>query len=104
MVVFAALRQRLKGWKPAGEWTVGKWGLLINALALAYGITAIYLLAQPADSESFFDQWIVLIGLAVVIGSGLLYMFVAKPYGKSNAPENDAIAHAAAMRAQRQSQ
>ena len=102
MVVFAALRQRLQGWKPAGEWTVGRWGMPINILALVYGVSAIYLLAQPAESESFFDQWIVLIGLTVVIGSGLLYMLIAKPYGKSNAPENDAIAHAAAMRAQRQ--
>ena len=102
MVVFAALRQRLQGWKPAGEWTVGRWGMPINILALLYGVSAIYLLAQPAESESFFDQWIVLIGLTVVIGSGLLYMLIAKPYGKSNAPENDAIAHAAAMRAQRQ--
>lgn len=26
MVVLAALRQRLKGWKPAGEWSLGAWG------------------------------------------------------------------------------
>jgi amino acid transporter len=103
MVVFAALKNRLKGWKPAGEWSVGAWGLPINALALIYGLGAIYLLAQPADVASFFDRWIVLIGLAVVIGSGLLYMFIAKPYGKSQAPENDAIAYAAELRQKRHS-
>ena len=101
MVVFAALKNRLKGWKPAGEWSVGAWGLPINALALAYGVVAIYLLAQPADVPSFFDRWIVLIGLGFVIVSGLLYMFIAKPYGKSKAPENDAIAHAAELRQKR---
>ncbi|MHA3054425.1 APC family permease [Acinetobacter sp. ANC 4633] len=99
MVVLAALRQRFKGWKPAGEWTVGGWGMIINILALAYGIFAIYLLAQPATGNSFVDRWIVLIGLGFVIGSGLIYMFVAKPYNKSQAPEDDAVAYAAQLRA-----
>lgn len=103
MVVFAVLKNRLKGWKPAGEWSVGAWGLPINALALIYGVGAIFLLAQPADAASFFDSWIVLIGLAVVIGSGLLYMFIAKPYGKSQAPENDALSYAAELRQKRNS-
>ncbi|MFT4021556.1 MAG: APC family permease [Acinetobacter sp.] len=102
MVVLAALRQRLNGWQPAGEWNVGIWGKIINILALAYGIAAIYLLVQPADSPAFLDRWIVLIGLAIVIGSGLLYMLFAKPYGKSNAPENDAIHHAQRLREQKQ--
>ncbi len=41
MVVLAALRARLKGWKPAGEYRLGRWGLLVNAAALAYGLFAI---------------------------------------------------------------
>lgn len=94
MVVLAALRQRLKGWKPAGEWTVGSWGIIVNILALAYGMCGIWLLAQPADSASFMDRWTVLVGLAIVIGSGLIYMLVCKPFGRSNAPENDAIEYA----------
>jgi amino acid transporter len=94
MVVLAALRQRLKGWKPAGEWTVGSWGLTVNILALAYGLCGIWLLAQPAEGASFVDRWTVLVGLAIVIGSGLLYMFITKPFGRSSAPENDAIEYA----------
>ncbi|RPH30120.1 amino acid permease [Buttiauxella warmboldiae] len=94
MVVLAALRQRLKGWKPAGEWSVGSWGMVVNILALAYGTGGIWLLAQPAAAESFVDRWTVLIGLAIVIGAGLLYMFITKPFGRSNAPENDAIEYA----------
>jgi len=94
MVVLAALRQRLKGWKPAGEWTVGSWGIIVNILALAYGLCGIWLLAQPAQSENFMDRWTVLVGLAIVIGSGLIYMFVSKPFGRSSAPENDAIEYA----------
>ncbi|QHM75514.1 Aromatic amino acid transport protein AroP [Mixta theicola] len=99
MVVLAALRQRLKGWKPAGEWTVGGWGMLVNFLALAYGIGGIWLLAQPTDSVAFIDRWTVLVGLAIVILSGLLYMTLAKPFGRSSAPENDAIEYATRLNA-----
>lgn len=94
MVVLAALRQRLKGWKPAGEWSIGSWGILVNVLALAYGMCGIWLLAQPSESNNFMDRWTVLVGLAVVLGSGLLYMFIARPFNHSNAPENDAIEYA----------
>lgn len=99
MVVLAALRQRLKGWKPAGEWSVGGWGMLVNILALAYGLCGIWLLAQPAESSDFIDRWTVLVGLAVVVISGLIYMALARPFGRSNAPENDAIEHAKRLNA-----
>lgn len=94
MIILAALRQRLKGWKPAGEWTIGSWGMIVNVAALAYGVGGIWLLAQPADSADFLDRWTVLIGLALVVLSGLAYMFTARPFGHSNAPENDAIDYA----------
>lgn len=100
LVVLAALRQRIKGWKPAGEWSLGAWGFIINLLALIYGLCGIWLLAQPASGESFLDRWTVLVGLAVVIVSGLLYMAVARPFGRSSAPENDAIEHASKLRAE----
>lgn len=99
MVVLAALRQRLKGWKPAGEWSVGGWGMLVNILALAYGLCGIWLLAQPAESSDFIDRWTVLVGLSVVVISGLVYMALARPFGRSNAPENDAIEHAKRLNA-----
>lgn len=99
MVVLAALRQRFKGWVPAGPWSLGRVGGLVNVLALAYGIAAMVLLAWPGDdSQSFIDRWIVLLGLAIVVGSGLLYMVVAQPYGHSNAPEGDAIEVAERLR------
>lgn len=36
----------------------------------------------------------VLFGPAIVVGSGLIYMFLTRPFGRSAAPENDAIAYA----------
>ena len=98
MVVLAALRQRIKGWRPAGAWTLGGAGMAVNIAALAYGIFAMILLALPAAEGSMLERWTVLIGLGVVLGIGLLYMLVAAPYGRSTAPAGDAIEHAAALR------
>ncbi|MFF3976536.1 APC family permease [Streptomyces sp. NPDC001828] len=95
MVVLAALRQRIKGWKPAGNWSLGRAGLPINIAALLYGIAAMAVLALPANDTtglSFADKWIVLVGLATILATGLLYMLIARPYNRSNTPENDALA------------
>jgi amino acid transporter len=97
-VVLAALRQRIKGWKPAGPFNLGNAGFIVNAVALAYGLFAIFLLARPGASGVFLDDWIVLIGLGVVMGSGLLYLFIAKPHSASHAPEGDAIEMARTIR------
>jgi amino acid transporter len=98
-VVLAALRQRIKGWKPAGPFNLGVAGYVVNVLALLYGIFAIVLLATPGTSGVFLDDWIVLIGLGVVMISGLLYLLIARPDQKSSAPEGDAIAVADQLRA-----
>lgn len=97
-VVLAALRQRLKGWKPAGPFSLGTAGFAVNVVALAYGIFAIVLLARPGSTGVFLDDWIVLVGLAVVVGSGLLYLFIAHPHSSSHAPEGDAIEMARLIR------
>ncbi len=90
MVVFAALRQRFKGWKPAGPFSLGGLGMLVNIVALAYGVFAMILMATPGASGDFFTDYVVLIGLGVVLITGLLYLFIARPDKKSNAPEGDA--------------
>ena len=97
--VLAALRQRARGWKPAGPFSLGGLGVVVNVLALAYGLFAMYLLAKPGESGDFVTDWVVLIGLGIVVVSGLLYLFIARPDKKSSAPEGDAIAVAEAIRA-----
>lgn len=103
-VVLAALRQRLRGWRPAGLWNLGTAGLVVNVLALAYGVFAIVLLLKPAPgTETFLDRWIVAIGLAVVAGTGLLYLVIARPDRHSaHVPEGDAREVAAQLRQIRQ--
>ncbi|MFF2389247.1 APC family permease [Agromyces sp. NPDC058104] len=98
MVVLASLRQRLTGWKPAGPFTLGRLGLVVNVAALAYGVFAMILLATPGSSGDFFTDWVVLIGLGIVVVSGALYLVIARPDRKSDAPAGDAIAVADEIR------
>lgn len=100
MVVLAALRARFMGWKPAGAFTLGRWGWVVNIGALAYGIFACVVLATPSGdmSLSLMDRWIALVGLSVVLITGLLYLTIAKPHRRSSAPEGDAVEVANVMR------
>ncbi|GAT81917.1 amino acid permease [Streptomyces sp. F-3] len=92
MVVFAALRARLKGWRPSGAYRLGKWGLPVNIAALVYGVTAIVTMAWPRTPEApWYDNYIVLLSGVVVVGVGLLYMAIHPAYGRSDAPYSDAI-------------
>ncbi|QIM17293.1 amino acid permease [Leucobacter insecticola] len=91
MVVLAALRQRLKGWRPAGPFSLGRWGTVVNTAALAYGIFAFVILATPGSSGDFLEDYVVHLGLGLVVVAGLLYLFAARPDSHSDAPEGDAI-------------
>ncbi|MGL5857007.1 MAG: APC family permease [Angustibacter sp.] len=99
-VVLAALRQRVMGWRPAGPWNLGRWGMAVNVAALVYGVVAIVLLLKPAPgTETFLDRWIVAIGFAVIAGAGLLYLLLARPDRHSaDVPEGDAREVAAQLR------
>lgn len=93
MVVFAALRARLSGWKPAGKWSMGGSGLLVNVVALAYGLFAIYLMLKPYGIEggSIVDNWIVAVEVAIVVVVGVVYMNLSGAHKKSNAVAGDAL-------------
>ncbi|MFJ8504462.1 APC family permease [Streptomyces avermitilis] len=92
MVVVAALRARLKGWEPAGEFTLGRFGLVVNAVALAYGIFAIVNICWPRNPDQpWFDNYVVLLCGGVVLITGLLYMLITRHHGRGEAPSGDAI-------------
>ncbi|MFF2925100.1 APC family permease [Streptomyces celluloflavus] len=101
MVVFASLRARAKGWRPAGKFSLGRAGWAVSIAALAYGVFAVIMLASPSGDTglAFYDRWISLIGFLVVAATGLVYLLVAKPYRASDAPEGDAIDMAERIRA-----
>ncbi len=92
MVVFAALRARLKGWKPSGAFTLGRWGMLVNVAALTYGVLAMINMAWPRTPDvPWYDNWIVALSAAIGAGVGLVYMVIVRPYERSDAISGDAI-------------
>ncbi len=92
MVVLAALRARLKGWVPSGKYSLGRWGLPVNIAALIYGIIAMINMAWPRTPDApWFDNWIVALSAAVVVGIGLIYMTVHPLHDSSSGPYADAI-------------
>jgi amino acid transporter len=92
LVVLAALRARLRGWKPAGPFSLGHWGMLANVLGLAYGVAAIVNLVWPrTPGTPWYDNYIVLVSLLVVAGVGAVYGLVLRPYAKGDAPAGDAV-------------
>ncbi len=92
MVVLAALRARLKGWRPSGPFTLGRWGMLINVLALLWGVAAIINMIWPRTPDvPWLDNNIVSVMLVVVISVGTIYMLVSGRAERSDAPYGDAI-------------
>ncbi len=91
MVVLAALLARLKGWRPAGPYTLRGWGWLVNVLALLYGVSAIFNILWPrAPGEPWYVNYGMLVTTVGIVVLGGLYMLIAKPYERGNAPAGDA--------------
>jgi amino acid transporter len=101
MIVLGALIARMKGWRPAGPFSLGVWGVPINLLALAYGVGAIVNILWPRP-QSAADPWYAVYGMAAttagVVLIGAAYMALAKPYAHGNAPAGDAHLLAAGKR------
>ncbi|WP_246868485.1 APC family permease [Saccharopolyspora sp. ASAGF58] len=92
MVVLAALRARIRGWVPSGTFTLGRWGLLINVGAIGYGVVALVNMCWPrTPGAPWYDNWIVALSGAVVVVSGVLYLWLRRPHAASDAPYSDAI-------------
>jgi hypothetical protein len=80
----------------------GAAGLLITAAlilaqpdfnAILSGAQGALNLAWPRGGSdvAWTDRWIVVIGCAIVVGSGLLYMVLGRPYARGNSPAGDAV-------------
>jgi amino acid transporter len=91
MIVGAALFSRLRGWKPHGQFTLGRWGYAINITALLYGISTIINILWPRGAmDHWYTRYDILTTVIVVVGSGALYMAFGRPYEKGHAPAGDA--------------
>jgi amino acid transporter len=91
MIVLAALYARSKGWKPSGKFTLGAWGWPVNIGALVYGVGAIINMAWPRTPDAaWYVNYAMVLSTAIVIGLGLVYMWIGKPYDHGKAPAGDA--------------
>jgi hypothetical protein len=66
--------------------------MVVNVAALVYGVLAIINIAWPRTPDApWYDNYIVLVMSGLVIGTGLLYMVVARSHVNGDAPHGDAI-------------
>src|SRR5262249_40077767 len=72
MVTGGALYARLKGWRPAGDFTLGAWGVPVNVLALAFGIVFTLNLVWPRTPDvPWYLNYINLLSLIGIFLLGL---------------------------------
>ena len=91
MIVLGALAARLRGWKPAGQFNLGAWGLPVNVVALVYGLGAILDMLWPRASTSpWYVNYAMSATWLAIIGIGGFYMLLARPYNVGDAPAGDA--------------
>jgi amino acid transporter len=91
MIVLGALVARIRGWKPAGKFRIGALAWPVNIVALIYGVGAIVDMAWPrTPSAPWYLNYSMSVTWLAIIGIGALYMIVARPYDRGNAPAGDA--------------
>ena len=70
---------------------MGAWGVPVNLAAMLFGLGAIVDMVWPrAPHDPWYSNYAMLIGSGAILGSGLLYMMIAKPYDRGVAPAGDA--------------
>lgn len=91
MVVLAALRARILGWKPAGKFTLGVWAYPVNIIALAWGALAIINILWPRPTGGgWAEDYLLIMTTVGVVVVGWIYMLASKAYARGDAPSGDA--------------
>jgi amino acid transporter len=82
IVTGGALYARLKGWKPAGSFTLRRWGMLVNVLALAFGIVMTVNLVWPRSPDApWYFNYINLLSVLLIFVLGLAHLGNVKRAG-----------------------
>ena len=80
MVVVVCLIAGVQGWRPDGAFRLGGAGLIVRAVALAFGVGAILNLAWPRTPETgWFANWFVVIAMGIIVLLGLVQMMAFIP-------------------------
>jgi hypothetical protein len=77
MVVGASLIAVLSGWKPAGAFKLGAFGVVVKLGALIFGIAAVLNLAWPrTPSAGWFANWLIVISMAAIFILGIAQVVI----------------------------
>jgi len=83
LTVLGALLARLRGWKPSGAFTLGKWGMPVTCVAALYLLLMLLNIVWPSSLSSgravFNYGWVTLLVMAVIVTLGALYEAIARP-------------------------
>lgn len=77
IIMVATLVARVRGWKPSGTFSLGKWAMPVNLLGIAYGVAMIVHLMQPiAPGTPFYvDYEVPLATLGILVLGAITYVW-----------------------------
>jgi len=83
LTVGGVLIARMRGWRPNGPFTLGRWGPAVTAGAAMYLALMLLDIVWPSSLSSgravFNYGWITLLVMAVIVGIGAAYEVTARP-------------------------
>ena len=83
LTVFGALVARLRGWRPSGTYTLGRWGMPITVGAALYLLLMLLNIVWPGELSGgravFNYGWVTLLVVAIIAGCGAFYEAIARP-------------------------
>ena len=83
LTVFGALVARLRGWKPKGVFTLGRWGMPITIGAALYLLLMLLNIVWPSSLTSgravFNYGWVTLLVMLIIVAAGAIYEAGARP-------------------------
>jgi amino acid transporter len=103
LVVAGALIARIRGWKPAGAFTLGRFGYPVIIGAMIYGIAMLVNILAPTGVGSpkgqlFNYDWMTLLVVVLILIIGALFFFTARPQRRMAAGASEPAAAAEATR------
>ena len=87
LTVLGAFIARMRGWKPAGSFTLGRWGMPVTAGAALYLLLMLLNIVWPSSLTSgravFNYGWVTLLVMLIIVGSGAVYETFRRPRAAS---------------------